>query len=60
MTGTEAFTVISIEDLEQTSGGRMILLVDDRHWNSPYTYSLATEWGTILNHATRCAYGIGY
>ena len=31
MTGTETFTVLSSEDLEQTSGGGMIWLVDDRH-----------------------------
>lgn len=37
----------------------MIWAVDDRHWDSPYAYSLATEWSTILNHATRRAYGIG-
>ena len=60
MTGTEAFTVLSNEDLEQTSGSGMIWLVDDRHWDSPYAYSLATEWSTILTHATRRAYGIGY
>ena len=60
MTGTETFTVLSTEDLEKTSGSGMIWLVDDRHWDSPYAYSLATEWSTILNHATRRAYGIGY
>ena len=60
MTGTETFTVLSSEELDQVSGGRMIWLVDDRHWDSPYAYSLATEWSTILNHATRRAYGIGY
>ena len=60
MTGTETFTVLSSEDLEQVSGGGMILLVDDRHWNSPYAYSLATEWSTILNHATRRGSGIAY
>ena len=60
MTGTETFTVLSSEDLEQTSGGRMIWLVDDRHWDSPYAYSLATEWSTILTHVNRRAYGIGY
>ena len=60
MTGTETFTVLSTEDLDQVSGGGMIWLVDDRHWDSPYTYSLATEWSTILNHATRRAYGIAY
>ena len=59
-TGTETFTVLSSEDLDQVSGGRMIWLVDDRHWDSPYAYSLATEWSTILTHATRRAYGIGY
>ena len=59
MTGTETFTVLSTEDLEKTSGSGMIWLVDDRHWDSPYAYSLATEWSTILNHATRRAYGIG-
>ena len=60
MTGTETFTVLSSEELDQVSGGRMIWLVDDRHWDSPYAYSLATEWSTILTHATRRAYGIGY
>ena len=60
MTGTETFTVLSTEDLDQVSGGRMIWVVDDRHWDSPYAYSLATEWSTILTHATRRAYGIGY
>ncbi|MCY7101109.1 hypothetical protein MK405_05215 [Streptococcus oralis] len=60
MTGTETFTVLSSEELDQISGGRMIWAVDDRHWDSPYAYSLATEWSTILNHATRRAYGITY
>ena len=60
MTGTDTFTVLSSEELDQVSGGRMIWLVDDRHWDSPYAYSLATEWSTILTHATRRAYGIGY
>ena len=60
MTGTETFTVLSSEDLDQVSGGGMIWLVDDRHWASSYAYSLATEWSTILTHATRRAYGIGY
>mgnify|MGYP002887210987 FL=1 len=60
MTGTDTFTVLSSEELDQVSGGRMIWLVDDRHWDSPYAYSLATEWSTILNHATRRAYGIAY
>ena len=60
MTGTETFTVLSSEELDQVSGGRMIWAVDDRHWDSPYAYSLATEWSTILNHATRRAYGITY
>ena len=60
MIGTGTFTVLSSEDLEQVSGGGMIWLVYDRHWHSPYAYSLATEWSTILNHATRRAYGIGY
>ena len=60
MIGTGTFTVLSSEDLEQVSGGGMIWLVDDRHWDSPYAYSLATEWSTILTHATRRAYGIGY
>ena len=59
-TGTETFTVLSSEDLEQVSGGGMIWLVDDRHWDSPYAYSLATEWSTILTHVNRRAYGIGY
>jgi len=59
-TGTDTFTVLSSEDLEQVSGGGMIWLVYDRHWASPYAYSLATEWSTILNHATRRGSGIGY
>ena len=29
MTGTETFTVLSSEDLDQVSGGGMIWLVDD-------------------------------
>ena len=60
MTGTETFIVLSSGDLDQVPGGGMIWLVDDRHWDSPYAYSLATEWSTILTHATRRAYGIGY
>ena len=60
VTGTETFTVLSSEELDQVSGGRMIWAVDARHWDSPYAYSLATEWSTILNHATRRAYGIAY
>ena len=60
MTGTETFTVISIEDLDQVSGGGMIWLVDDYYWSWPYAYSIATDSSTILNHATRRANGIGY
>ena len=60
MTGTETFTVLSSEDLEQASGGGMILLVDDISWIWPYEYSIATSQKTILGHATRRAYGIGY
>lgn len=60
MVGTETFTVLSSEDLEQILGGRMMLVIDDRLLASPYAYSLATEWSTILTHATRRAYGIGY
>lgn len=33
MIGTATFTVLSSEDLEQVSGGGMIWLIDDRHWN---------------------------
>ncbi len=40
MTGTETFTVLSSENLEQTSGGRMIWLVDDYYWNWPYAIAL--------------------
>ena len=57
-TGTETFTVLSSEDLEQVSGGGMIWLVDDRHWDSPYAYSLATEWSTIRNRMTGHGNGI--
>lgn len=57
-TGTETFTVLSSEDLEQVSGGGMIWLVDDRHWDSPYAYSLATEWSTIRNRMTSYGNGI--
>ena len=60
MTGTETFTVLSTEDLEQTSGSGMIWLVDDYYWSWPYAYSIATDSSTILTHATRRAYGIGY
>ena len=59
-TGTDTFTVLSSEELDQVSGGRMIWLVDDRHWDSPYAYSLATEWSTILTHVNRRGSGIGY
>lgn len=57
-TGTETFTVLSSEDLEQVSGGGMIWLVYDRHWPSPYAYSLATEWSTIRNRMTGYGNGI--
>ncbi len=33
MTGTETFTVLSSENLEETSGGGMIWLVDDYYWS---------------------------
>ena len=60
MTGTETFTALSTEDLEQTSGGGMIWLVDDINWSWPYAYSIATDSSTILTHATRRGSGIGY
>jgi len=59
-TGTDTFTVLSSENLEETSGGGMIWLVDDYYWSWPYAYSIATDSSTILNHATRRANGIGY
>lgn len=60
MTGTETFTALSTEDLEQASGSGMIWLVDDYYWSWPYAYSIATDSSTILNHATRRGSGIGY
>ena len=60
MTGTETFTVLSSENLEETSGGGMVLLVDDYYWSWPYAYSIATDPSTILTHATRRGSGIGY
>ena len=58
MTGTETFTVLSSENLEQTSGGRMIWLVDDINWSWPYAYSIATDSSTIRNRMTGYGYGI--
>ena len=60
MTGTEIFTVLSMEDLEQASGGGMVWLVDDINCNWPYAYSIATDQKTILNDMTRRAYGVGF
>lgn len=60
MTGTDTFTVLSMEDLEQASGGGMIWLVDDKYWSWPYAYSIATDQKTILNDMTKRGYGIGY
>jgi len=60
VTGTDTFTVLSSENLEETSGGGMVLLVDDYYWGWPYAYSIATDPSTILTHATRRANGIGY
>ena len=58
MTGTETFTVLSSENLEQTSGGRMIWLVDDYYWNWPYAYSIATDPSTIRTRMTGYGNGI--
>ena len=58
MTGTDTFTILSIEDLEQFSGGQMIWALDERHWTWPYAYSPATDQKTILNRATGYYYGI--
>ena len=52
MTGTETFTVLSSENLEETSGGGMIWLVDDYYWSWPYEYSIATSQKTMLERAT--------
>lgn len=52
MTGTDTFTVLSFEDLEQVLGGGMIWLVDDKHW------SIATDQKTMLERATGHYYGI--
>ena len=60
MTGTDTFTVLSMEDLEQASGGGMIWLVDDKHWTWPYAYSIATDQKTILADVTRRGSGVGY
>jgi len=58
MTGTETFTVLSSENLEETSGGGMIWLVDDYYWSWPYEYSIATSQKTMLERATGYYYGI--
>jgi len=58
MTGTEIFTVLSSENLEETSGGGMIWLVDDYYWSWPYEYSIATSQKTMLERATGYYYGI--
>ena len=58
MTGTETFTALSTEDLEQASGGGMIWLVDDINWSWPYAYSIATDSSTIRNRMTGYGYGI--
>ena len=60
MTGTNTFTVISMEDLEQASGGVMVWLAGDRDWSWPYAYSIATDQKTILADISRRAYGIGF
>ena len=60
MTGIDTFTVLSSENLEETSGGGMIWLVDDYYWSWPYAYSIATDSSTILTHATRRGSVIGY
>ena len=58
MTGTETFTALSSEDLDQVSGGGMIWLVDDISWTWPYEYSIATNQKTMLDRATGYYYGI--
>ena len=58
MIGTETFTVLSSEDLEQVSGGGMIWLVDDYYWSWPYAYSIATDSSTIRNRMTGYGNGI--
>ena len=60
MTGTETFTVLSMEDLEQASGGGMIWMLDERIWTWPYAYSGALDQKTILADVTRRAYGVGF
>ena len=60
MTGTNTFTVISMEDLEQASGGVMVWLAGDRDWSWPYAYSIATDQKTILADVTRRGFGVGY
>ena len=57
MTGTDTFTVISMEDLEQASGGVMVWLAGDRDWSWP---SIATDQKTILADVTRRGSGVGY
>ena len=58
MTGTDTFTVLSSVNLEETSGGGMIWLVDDYYWGWPYAYSIATDSSTIRNRMTGYGYGI--
>ena len=57
MTGTDTFTVLSMEDLEQASGGGMIWMFDERIWTWP---SIATDQKTILADVTRHGSGVGY
>ena len=56
--GTETFTVLSSEDLDQVSGGSMIWLVDDYYWSWPYAYSIATDSSTIRTRMTGYGNGI--
>ena len=55
---TATFTVLSFEELEQVSGGRMTWLVDDWIWTSPNSYSLAGEWITISSNMEKYRYGL--
>lgn len=58
MTGTETFTVLSTEELDQISGGKVIFLGDSDNWPYPGEFSPYLNSSSLNNYRNSRRYGL--
>ena len=58
MTGTEQFAVLSTEELDQISGGKVIFLGDSDNWPYPGEFSPYLNSSSLNNYRNSRRYGL--